>query len=78
MVTRTFTLTRYDADEGKVFDWARLEAHRYEDPEGNIVQDHLYVKTIFVGGTDSIDNYVEVDIPVVEVEEETEATEQGE
>ncbi len=82
MKTRTFTLTRYDADEGKVFDWANLDLHKYEDENGEMIQEHLYVKTVFVGGNDSIENYVEVDIPVeeVEVEEtvEVETTEEGE
>jgi hypothetical protein len=81
MVTRKFTLTRYDADEGKVFDWAKLELHINVDPEGNEIQEHLYVKTLFIGGNDTIDNYVEVDAPVVEVEEveeETETTVEGE
>lgn len=32
------------------------------------VQDHLYAKTIFVGGTDTIDNYIEVDKPKEEEE----------
>jgi hypothetical protein len=77
MVTRKFTLTRYDADEGKVFDWAKLNLHVTIDEEGNEIQEHLYVKTLFIGGNDSIDNYVEVDAPVVEVEE-PEATVEGE
>lgn len=59
-----FKLTRYDADEGKVFDWK--EPHFIEDEEGNQVQEHLYAKTLFIGGNDSIDNYIEVDAPVIE------------
>lgn len=61
MQAKAFTLTRYDADENKVFDWADLSAHQTQDEDGNIVQEHLYAKTIFIGGNDSIDNYVEVD-----------------
>lgn len=61
MQSKTFNLTRYDADEGFVFDWANLEEHQYEDENGDIVQEHLYVKTIFIGGNDSIDNYVEIE-----------------
>lgn len=61
MQSKTFNLTRYDADEGKVFDWVNLEEHQYEDENGDIVQEHLYVKTIFIGGNDSIDNYVEIE-----------------
>ena len=52
---------RYDADEGKVFDWKNLEEHMIEDEEGNQVQEHLYAKTLWIGHTDSIDNYIEVE-----------------
>ena len=66
MISSNFNLTRYDADEGKVFDWVNLEAHQYEDEEGNKTQEHLYVKTLFIGGNDNIENYVEIEKPVVE------------
>lgn len=59
MKSTNFNITRYDADEGKVFDWA--EPRYNTDPEGNIVQQHLYAKTLFIGGNDSIDNYIEVE-----------------
>ena len=71
MKVKEFKLTRYDADQGKVFDWADLESHKYEDAEGNMIQEHLYAVALFIGGNDSIDNYVEVDAPVVEKEPET-------
>ena len=58
MKAQNFNLVRYDADEGMVFDWA--EPRFTEDEEGNQVQEHLYAKTLFIGGTDSIDNYIEV------------------
>ena len=58
MKSVNFNLTRYDADEGKVFDWK--EPRFVEDENGNQVQDHLYTKTLFIGGNDSIDNYIEV------------------
>lgn len=58
MKSTNFNLVRYDADEGKVFDWA--EPRYIEDAEGNKTQEHLYVKTLFIGLNDSIDNYVEV------------------
>lgn len=59
MKASTFKLMRFDADEGMVFDW---EEPRYElDEEGNEVQIHLYVKTLFIGPTDSISNYIEVE-----------------
>lgn len=65
MKTTNFKLTRYDADEGMVFDWA--EARFIEDEEGNQIQEHLYAKTLFIGGNDSIDNYIEIKAPVEEV-----------
>ena len=59
-----FPIVRYDADEGKVFDW--LEPRFIEDAEGNKTQEHLYVKTLFIGGNDHIGNYVEVFMPIEE------------
>lgn len=60
-----FVLTRYDADDGKLFDW---KEPRYEDitdengkPTGEQIQMHLFVKTLFIGGEDTIENYIEVD-----------------
>ena len=64
MKTTNFNLVRYDADEGKVFDWATPRFGK--DIEGNEVQQHLYAKTLFIGANDSIENYVEVDAPVEE------------
>lgn len=66
MKSKSFNLVRYDADEGMVFDWANLSEHLAIDAEGNEVQEHLYAKTLFIGGNDSIDNYIEVEAPVVE------------
>lgn len=59
MKSQNFNLVRYDADEGKVFDWK--EPRFTGDEEGNQIQEHLNVTTVFIGGTDSIENYVEVD-----------------
>lgn len=59
MKAKAFELVRYDADEGSVFDWK--EPRYVEDEEGNQVQEHLYATTLFIGGNDSITNYVEVD-----------------
>ena len=59
-----YDLTRYDADEGKVFDWK--EPRFIEVKEGEKVQEHLYVKTLFIGSNDSIENYIEVEAPVTE------------
>lgn len=59
MKSINFNIVRYDADEGKVFDWA---VPRFQlDIDGNEIQEHLYAKTLFIGGNDSIDNYVEVE-----------------
>ena len=62
MQSKAFNLVRYDADEGKVFDWKDLSEHQTEDENGNIIQEHLYAKTLFIGEFDSIDNYVEVEV----------------
>lgn len=59
MIYSDFVLTRYDADEGKLFDWKEPRYTVGED--GEQVQEHLNAKTLFIGGTDSIENYVEVD-----------------
>lgn len=59
MKSTNFNLTRYDADEGMVFDWA--EPRYVEDENGKQVQEHLYAKTLFIGGNDNIENYVEVE-----------------
>ena len=67
MIAQNFNLIRYDADEGKVFDWA--EPHYVyvpvdeTRPDGEMkqIQEHLYATTLFIGSNDSIDNYVEVD-----------------
>ena len=59
MISSNYSLTRYDADEGKVFDWK--EPRFKTDEDGNEVQTHLNVKTLFLGHTDTITNYVEVD-----------------
>ena len=65
MKAQNFNLTRYDADDGKVFDWA--EPRFITNEEGKEIQEHLYVRTLFIGGSDNIANYIEVDTPVEEV-----------
>lgn len=70
MKSTDFKLTRYDADEGFVFDWK--EPRFTEDENGNQMQEHLYASTLFIGGNDSIENYVEVEKPVIENTEEHE------
>ena len=59
MLAQNFTLTRYDADDGKLFNWK--EPRFIEDENGDQIQEHLNVKTLFIGLNDSITNYVEVD-----------------
>lgn len=58
MKSTNFNLLRFEADEGKVFDWA--EPRYEEDENGNQVQIHLNAKTVFIGVNDAIENYVEV------------------
>lgn len=65
MTSTNYSLTRYDSSPNCVFDWAEP---RYQDvidedgkPTGEQVQEHLYVKTLFIGGNDTIDNYIEVE-----------------
>jgi len=63
MKASNFSLVRYDADEGKVFDWKEpryIEVFADGISQGE-QQEHLYVKTLFIGPTDTIENYVEVD-----------------
>ena len=64
MTSKNFNVVRYDADEGKVFDWA--VEHKDVDEEGNERINHLYSKTLFVAPNDDINNYVEVDAPIAE------------
>lgn len=64
MKSTNFKLTKYDADEGFVFDWK--EPRYIEDEEGNQIQEHLYAKTLFIGEHDNIENYIEVEQPEVE------------
>ena len=63
MKAQNFKLTRYDADEGMVFDWK--EPRFFENENGEQIQEHLYAKTIFIGGNDNIENYIEV-VEVIE------------
>lgn len=71
MKATDFSLIRYDADEGKVFDWK--EPRFNKDADGNETQEHLYVKTLYIGGNDNITNYVEVDADGVITDLENEA-----
>lgn len=59
MISTNYSLTRYDADEGKIFDWK--EPRFTEDENGQKIQEHLNAKTLFLGHTDSITNYIEID-----------------
>lgn len=64
MKSQSFSLVRYDADEGMVFDWKEPRYIEIIDENQQIKQEqeHLLVKTLFIGGNDNIDNYVEVPI----------------
>lgn len=65
MKAQNFNLIRYDADDGKVFDWAEPRYNEEIDENGNVIgktQEHLYAKTLFIGNNDSIDNYIEVEV----------------
>ena len=65
MKAQTFALVRYDADEGKVFDWKEPRFNEETNEAGEVInkiQEHLYAKTLFIGGNDSIDNYIEVEV----------------
>lgn len=67
MKKEEFIVYRYDADDGYVFDWKEPRFIEVEI-EGKVqeVQEHLYGKTLFIGGNDNIDNYIEVPEPTVE------------
>ena len=63
MKAQRFNLVRYDADEGMLFDWKEPRYIDEVNEKGEVVgqiQEHLFVKTLFIGGNDSIDNYIEV------------------
>jgi hypothetical protein len=47
------------AKEGYIIDWADLTAHQHEDENGNLVQDHLYATTLYLGVNDKVENYVQ-------------------
>ena len=63
MKSTNFNIVRYDADNGMVFDWKEPRYREELDEKENPiqVQEHLYAKTLFIGGNDSIDNYIEVE-----------------
>ena len=63
MKSTNFNLKRYDADEGKVFDWAEPHYEDIYDENGEVidqVQIHLNAQTLFIGANDKIENYIEV------------------
>lgn len=69
MKLQNFNLIRYDADEGMVFDWKEPRYNEVlinpENPKEGTIQEQelLYAKTLFIGGNDSIDNYIEIEKP---------------
>ena len=66
MKSQYYSLVRYDADDGKVFDWK--EPRYLEDENGKKIQEHLYAKTLFIGEFDTFDNYIEIKAPALESE----------
>ena len=65
MKAQNFNLVRYDADDGKVFDWKEPRYNEELNENGEVIkreQEHLYVKTLFIGGNDTIENYIEVEL----------------
>ena len=68
MKSINYSLTIYDSSPNGVIDW---KEPRYEEvlidennPELGTKQgkqEHLYAKTLFIGGNDTIDNYIEVE-----------------
>ena len=65
MKATNFELIKYEADEGKVFDWKEPRYTTIFDDEGNAVeqiQEHLNAKVLFIGINDNIDNYIEVEV----------------
>ena len=59
MKSQNISVVKYEADEGKVFDWS--EPRYTEDENGEQIQEHLYAKVLFIGSHDNIENYIEVD-----------------
>lgn len=56
---------RFEAPEGKVYDWAEPHIATIIDEQGNKTeeQEHLYANILFLGKFDSIENYILVDAP---------------
>ena len=84
MISSNYSLTRYDSSPNCVFDWKEPRYDEVLIDENNPElgtkqgeQQHLNVKTLFLGHTDSITNYVEVDADgnITELQEPEIATE---
>lgn len=70
MKKNVYEMLHYVADEGKVFEWATPRYSTTIDENGQIIQgeqQHLYAVELYLGFGDSIDNYIEIDAPVMEV-----------
>jgi hypothetical protein len=61
MKSNAVKMVKYIADDDKVFDWADLHSHLVEDAAGNTTQQHLYASALYIGSSDNIANYREVD-----------------
>lgn len=67
MKSTDLNIVRYDADDGKVFDYK--EPRFTENENGEKEREHLFVSTLFIGANDSIENYIEVYKPENKMEE---------
>jgi hypothetical protein len=56
---------KFEAPEGKVYDWAEPHTATIIDEEGNKTeeQEHLYANVLFLSKFDTIENYKLVDAP---------------
>ena len=64
MQATSYQLQKYTADEGMCFDWKEPRFVEQEiDGEVVQVQEHLYCTVLWIGHTDSIENYIEVEKP---------------
>ena len=58
MQEASYELKKYTADKGHVFDW--VEPRYQVNENGEEEQIHLYCTVLWIGHTDSIENYKEV------------------
>ena len=61
ILKNNFDATAYSNLSKKLYRKIAYVISVQEDEEGNEVQTHLYVKTLFIGSFDNIENYIEVE-----------------